>query len=73
MHATIQSSGSDMLLIAIPFLVLLVVGFFRLDEIIAAPKKALRQRQPFSGMNEDGKLILSDPDGRRSGKPHPRR
>jgi hypothetical protein len=73
MHRVILNSGRDMLLIAIPFAVLLVAVVFRLDEIIAAPKRALRQRRPLSGMNEDGKPILSDPDGRRSGKPHLRK
>jgi hypothetical protein len=73
MHTAILSSGRDMLLIAIPFVIVLVAGIFRLDQIIAAPKRKASQRRQLSGMNEDGKPIMSDPDGRLSGKPHSRR
>jgi hypothetical protein len=64
MHEAILISGRDMVLIAIPFLVLVVLVLFRLDVIIAAPRKTLRQHRPVGGMNKDGKPVLSDPDGR---------
>jgi hypothetical protein len=64
MHEEILISGRDTLLVAIPFLVLFVVSLFRLDAIFSAPKGGIRQRQPLCGMNENGKPVLIDPDGK---------
>jgi hypothetical protein len=71
-HETILLSSKDSLLVAIPFIGLLLVGYFRLDQIIASPKKKGRRR-PMSGMDESGEPIMSDPDGRPSGAPRTRR
>jgi hypothetical protein len=60
----ILQSGWENLLVAIPFVGLLLVGFFRLDEIIASPNRDRAARRPFCGCDEDGYLLLSDPDGR---------
>jgi hypothetical protein len=60
----ILQSGWENLLVAIPFVGLLLVGFFRLDEIIASPNRDRTARRPFCGCDEDGHLLLSDPDGR---------
>jgi len=68
-HDAILFSGRDTLLIAIPFLALLLVGFFRLDEYFAAPKKAGRHRRPPCGLDLDGRPIVCDPDGRPWSKP----
>lgn len=67
MDEHILISGRDTLLIAIPFVLLLLISIFRLDEFIAAPKGALNQRRPACGVDEFGEPILRDPDGRLSG------
>jgi hypothetical protein len=64
MHDAILGSGRDTFLVAIPFLGMLVVCFFRLDERFAAPKKTGRQPRPPCGVDLDGRSILCDPDGR---------
>jgi len=64
MHDAILGSGRDTFLIAIPFLGILVVCFFRLDGHFTAPKKAGRQPRPPCGVDLDGRPILCDPDGR---------
>ena len=64
MQDTILQSGWENFLVAVPFVGLLLVGFFRLDEIIASPKRARAGKRLFSGCDENGHLLLSDPDGR---------
>jgi len=65
MHDAIMSSGRDTLLVAIPLLVLLMMGVLRLDELIfASPKGAMRRHRAMCGVDEDGRPILTDPDGR---------
>jgi hypothetical protein len=58
MHDAILGSGRDTFLVAIPFLGMLVVCFFRLDERFAAPKKTGRQPRPPCGVDLDGRSIL---------------
>jgi hypothetical protein len=65
MHETILHTNWDSLLIGIPFLLMLLVGIFRLDELIVAPKRRVRRPRPASGLDADGNVIFSDPDGRR--------
>jgi hypothetical protein len=69
MHDAILNSGRDTFLIGIPFLAMLLVGFFRLDELIANPKKPGKHQRPPCGLDLDGRPILCDPDGRPWGKP----
>ena len=65
MHDTALLSNMDSFLVAIPFLFFLLFGYFRLDEVVAAPKRPARIRRAPCGIDEDGQAILSDPDGRR--------
>jgi hypothetical protein len=60
----ILQSGWENFLVAVLFVGILLVGFFRLDEIIASPRRARAVKPPFSGCDENGDLLLSDPDGR---------
>jgi hypothetical protein len=60
----ILQSGWENLLVAVPFVGILLVGLFRLDEIIASPKRSKAVKRPASGCDENGHLLLSDPDGR---------
>jgi hypothetical protein len=57
-------SNRDSLLVAIPFLLMLFISVFRLDQIIAAPKGAQNRRRPSCGIDEFGDPILCDPDGK---------
>jgi len=67
MHQITINSGRDALLIAIPFLILMLLGLFRIDEVIAAPKrkKSERSRLGLCGTDKAGQAILRDPDGKR--------
>jgi hypothetical protein len=64
MHDLVLSSGRDAFLIAIPSIPLLLLYVFRLDQVIAAPKRApLRSRLPYA-FNRHDQPVLTDPDGR---------
>jgi hypothetical protein len=60
---TILQSGWENFVVAVPFVGILLVGLFRLDEIIASPKRDRAVKRPASGCDEHGHLLLSDPDG----------
>lgn len=64
MHSAFLQSGLLHLLVAIPLVGVLVVALFRLDEIIATPKRAKAVNLRICGRDEKGHLMLSDPDGR---------
>jgi hypothetical protein len=61
-------SGRDTLLVAIPFVLMVVVGIFRLDRILGAPEFIPNRQRPACGIDEFGEPILRDPDGRLSGR-----
>jgi len=68
------SNDRDALLAAVPLIGALLLGFFRLDTLLASPQR-LRpgpsasgrpaSSRPPSGIDQDGQPILCDPDGRR--------
>ena len=64
MNQALTPSGWDTPAIAIPFVVLLAVGMFRLDEVIAAPQRRAARRRTFCGPDGNGDASLYDPDGR---------
>ena len=64
MYEAILMSGRDALLVSIPLVVFLFMGLFRMDEAIISRKKAPRLHPPRRGVDEQGRPILSDPDGR---------
>ena len=64
MHRMILSSGRDTLLVAIPFVAILLISIFRLDEALSTSQGALKRRRSVCGTDEDGEPILRDPDGR---------
>jgi hypothetical protein len=67
MHDSSVFSNLDTLLVAIPFLIFLVIGYFRLDEVFASPSRRenrIRARRACCSVNKDGQVFLSDPDGR---------
>jgi hypothetical protein len=55
------------MLVALPAFIVLLAGVFRVDELIAAPRHPARMRRPASGLDENGRPVLFDPDGRSSG------
>lgn len=59
-----QLSTTDSLLVAIPMVGLLFAGFFRLDELFGKSKKPVKTRRPMVGLDENGRPICVDPDGR---------
>lgn len=63
MHDTILQSAWANFLVATPFVGILLVGLFRLDEIIASPQRKRPAKRPACGCDEAGRLLLSDPDG----------
>jgi hypothetical protein len=65
MHEPVLSSDLDNLVVAIPFIVMLLAAFFRLDELFATPKKPAGNPRHPCGIDENGEIILCDPDGRR--------
>jgi TctA family transporter len=66
MHENYLHGYLDTLLIGIPFIAMLLIGVFRLDEIMVAPKKrAERRARSLSGIDHEGNIIFSDPDGKR--------
>jgi hypothetical protein len=56
-------SNADSLLVAIPMVGILFVGFFRLDELFGKSKKQVKTRRPVVGSDKDGRPICADPDG----------
>ena len=56
-------SGWDTTILMVPFLGILVIYMFHLDERFAAPKAPLKSRRFFCGVDPKGRPYLSDPDG----------
>jgi hypothetical protein len=60
---TIQSNA-DALVVAIPMIVILFLGFFRLDELVAQPPRKSEPVCKLSGWDESGRPVCTDPDGK---------
>jgi hypothetical protein len=73
MSETILKSGWETMLFAVPLISMLLIGFFRLDGVVATPKRPDGPRRIECGQDEEGRTILTDPDGRRWDRPRPRR
>ncbi len=54
----------DTLVLMVPFLVVLAIGMFGLDERIATRKHAAKGRRFFCEVGKNGCSFLSDPDGK---------
>ena len=67
--------GWETALVGIPFILILIFVFFRLDEVFASQKRRKAtpgERRMLGGRDENGEPILHDPDGRPSRRPHRR-
>lgn len=58
----ILQSNADALLVAIPMVGLLFIGFFRLDELFGKPKRRAKTRNKMSGWDQNGRPVCADPD-----------
>jgi len=57
-------SNADALLVAIPMIGILVVSFFRLDELVGKRnKKQVVHRRKIAGLDDKGRQVCLDPDG----------
>jgi hypothetical protein len=62
-------SNSDALLLAVPMIGLLIVGYFRLDELFGKPRKASHPRgRGLGAVRGDGAVTYLDPDGTAGGR-----
>jgi len=68
-HESVLITGMDAVLVAIPFCLLLLVQFFRLDELVANSRRQRSNARSFCGQDASGDLVLTDPDGRPATKP----
>ncbi len=57
-------SGWETFLLAAPFVGMVLVGVFRLDEIATSPKRKHGRRPRLTGNDENGRVLQTDPDGR---------
>jgi hypothetical protein len=51
---SVLQSNTDALLVAIPMIGTLIIGFFRLDELVGKPKKQGMSRRQISGLDAKG-------------------
>lgn len=56
-------SGWDMTILMVPFLGMLLMHMFRLDERVSAPKAPPGNRRFFCEVDLNGRGCVSDPDG----------
>lgn len=62
MQGIALQSGWETFLLAAPVVGLVIVAVFRLDEIATNPGRGQHPRLP--GNDENGRVLMSDPDGR---------
>lgn len=60
---------SDTVLLTLPLVIMMLLGAFRLDQVVAAPRRSRRPRRAQCGVDALGRTILCDPDGRLSFSP----
>jgi len=64
MQEPFLNSGWDTLFVAAPFIGLILAGLLRLDSSLANPRRRHQRRYPSIGTDNNGRVFLSDPDGR---------
>jgi len=73
MHEVMLKSSRDALLLAVPLILLLLIGFFRLDEILMRAKKGPNQPKPQGEKQRVGRIFATEPDGTPLSQEPPRR
>jgi hypothetical protein len=56
-------SNTDAVLLAVPMVGLLFVGYFRLDEFFGKSRTKVEPRKKKLGVDKRGRQIYTDPDG----------
>ena len=56
--------AADILILSVPFLLILGMGIFGLDQRLASPRRLSPTRPSFCEVDANGTPFLSDPDGR---------
>ncbi len=71
MHIT----QTDTMFLTVPSVFLLMIWVFRLDEhLFASGQKKNQSRRPrFANIDDDGEMVMTDPDGRIANSKHRRR
>lgn len=64
MFDAVLRSDWDMVLFAVPFVGIFLISLFRLDELVASPKKKAKPRRTAFRLDRNGEPMLCDPDGR---------
>ena len=64
MYDPVVSSGWEVILFAILSVGVLMLSFFRLDELLASSKRKENHWQAGYGLDRHGNPVLCDPDGR---------
>lgn len=64
MHTLFLGVGSDKIVMGTILLLVLFIGFFRLDTLIGAPRRRSGAQKPASGQDRQGRAFYSDPDGK---------
>jgi hypothetical protein len=59
-----MQSTFDTLLLGIPIVGILLLGFFRVDALIAKPRARAVLGHPLSHRDRDGQIVCIEPDGR---------
>jgi hypothetical protein len=70
---SVLQSNADALLVAVPMIGILIVSFFRLDELVGKTKKRHIQRRQIAGLDGSGRQVCLDPDGTEQPYAHPAR
>lgn len=63
MHDVVFASGWDTAIIMVPFIGMMALAMFGLDEKLAAPKRPKRSKRGFSHLDRRGSPFVFDPDG----------
>jgi hypothetical protein len=64
----VAMSTNDTLLVGIPMVLLLLVTFFRLDEVVVQRPRMVARRPLAGGVDQNGMPICVDPDGKPLGR-----
>ena len=73
MDSTTHISGVDQAFYAVALIGILIVGFFRLDELVFKRRRKEGPRRPRMVQDKDGLHVESDPDGTPWEKPQGRK
>jgi len=64
MQDPVLQSGWDTVVVVVPFLVIVTMGIFRLDSILASPRTGEKLMRTIYGNDINGEPVCCDPDGR---------